>query len=127
MDKEQHLLLIDDNELFCSMMKASLEKEGWLVDTALNGSEGLDKCRHKDYALVITDLIMPEKEGLETIQTLRSLKPELPILCVSGGGLLHPGNILDIAVHLGANEAYSKPVKRDVIINAVKRLINKEL
>jgi len=127
MENKIQILLIDDDEMFRSMMRISLELEGWLVDTAVNGSIGVEKCREKKYDLVITDLIMPEKEGLETIQQLRASYPDLPLFCVSGGGLHYPEDILSIARLMGADEAFSKPVKRDLLIEAIHARLNRKL
>ena len=80
------ILVIDDDPSILTMLKKMLEREGYEVDTACNGSEGLDKIEDSPPDLLITDIVMPEKEGMELIFHLRRKKPELKIIAISGGG-----------------------------------------
>src|SRR4030095_5251414 len=79
------ILLVDDDEQFRSMLSQSLKRAGYEVTEARNGSEGIDLYRDHPSDLIITDLIMPEKEGLETIREYRKSYPDAKIIAISGG------------------------------------------
>lgn len=88
------------------------------------GKGALDVCRDNDVKLVITDIIMPEKEGLETIQELRHAFSNMPIIAISGGGSMDGDQCLMMARHLGANMILRKPVSREELCKAVSSLLN---
>ncbi len=84
------ILLIDDDDDFRSMLRMALEQDGYVVEEARNGLEGSQRQRTEPVDLVITDILMPEQEGLETIQALRQEFPEIKIIAISGGvGMLN--------------------------------------
>lgn len=104
------VLLIDDDPNIRSVVRTMLERMGHDVLTAANGEEGLDVFRRYRADLVITDLLMPFKEGLETIRELRILAPGVRILAISGGGRTLPATrALDLAKSLGADKVLEKP------------------
>jgi len=88
---------------------------------AANGKEGIDQLRHHPVELVITDLFMPEKEGLETIQELQSDFPNIPIIAMSG----EPGmpSLLGIAKRFGALKTIEKPFERAEMMAAVEEAL----
>ena len=88
------ILVIDDEPSILLMIKKMLEKEGHEVDLALNGRDGMELFENIKPDLVITDIIMPEKEGLETIFELRKKNPGLKIIAISGGGRISPEGYL---------------------------------
>lgn len=118
-----HILLIDDDELFRKMLRATLEDLGHTVTEARDGKEGLALHKSKPADLVITDLIMPEKEGLETISELRRLQPGLKIIAMSGGGRISVEDYLPIAKWLGAARVLTKPFAREAMIAATAELL----
>ncbi len=79
--------------------------------------------RSDSFDLVITDLIMPEKEGLETIADIRKLCGDLPIIAISGGGRVGPTNYLETARFIGANTTLAKPFGRRELIKTVSELL----
>src|SRR5579872_6774863 len=81
-----HVLVIDDDPVARVTMRAILEDQGYTVTCAANGKLGLNAFRMRRPDLVVTDIIMPEKEGIETILELRAVWPQGPIIAVSGGG-----------------------------------------
>ncbi len=104
------ILLIDDDSGVRSIVRAMLERMGHDVLTAADGNEGLDVFRRYRAEIVITDLLMPFKEGLETIRELRQLAPDLLVLAISGGGrTLSAERVLDLARSLGADGVLEKP------------------
>jgi CheY-like chemotaxis protein len=96
------ILVVDDDETFRRLLCQTLLRAGHEVLAADDGRGALRLYRQQPADLVITDLIMPEQEGLETILELRRLQPDLKIIAISGGGRMVPGDYLPIARHLGA-------------------------
>jgi DNA-binding response OmpR family regulator len=105
----ERILLIDDDIAVLRTLEIILSDLGYDIVTAKDGIEGLRAFRKIRPDLVITDLIMPEKEGLETIIEMRRERPEVKIIAISGGGRLHNTNFLEIAASLGADAVLAKP------------------
>jgi CheY-like chemotaxis protein len=103
------ILVIDDEELIRETIRMKLELSGHVVIEAANGVEGLRALEDGLFDLVVTDIIMPEQEGIETIRKIRHRDPQVAIIAISGGGRGRNYQFLDIAKKLGANEALSKP------------------
>ncbi len=119
----KRILVIDDEPLIRSMLKKMLERQGYLVILASDGSEGVKLFKRDPTDLIITDIIMPEKEGLEIIQEIRIESLEVPIFAISGGGRNSPAEYLDLAKLLGANEIFNKPFNKNEFLGAVKRAL----
>jgi DNA-binding response OmpR family regulator len=113
------ILVIDDDVRIREVIADTLSAEGYAVTQAINGAEGTTKFRAEPFDLIITDLYMPEKEGLETIIELRREFPRLKILAVSGA---HTEQ-LRIAKLLGADRTLSKPFDIADLIDAVNGLL----
>src|SRR5674536_246785 len=84
------IYVFDDEPSILLMIKKMLEKAGHEVEIALNGREGMELFKKNIPDLLVTDIIMPEMEGLETIFALRSKYPKLKIIAISGGGRISP-------------------------------------
>ena len=119
-----HLLLIDDDDLFRAMLCDDLTHRGYTVTAARDGKEGLALYAHAPADLVIVDLIMPEKEGIEVIVELKRNWPQAKIIAISGGGRIAPDNILKIARHLGAQCLFAKPFSNDELVVAIKEMLS---
>ena len=120
------ILIIDDDPSILTMLTRMLEKAGYEVDTAGNGSEGLKKIESCPPDLLVTDIVMPEKEGLELISYLREKNPKLKIAAISGGGRFHYEGYLTSAKLLGADLIFQKPIVHKEFVQAVTDLINTE-
>lgn len=118
------ILVFDDEPSILLMIKKMLEKAGHEVDIALNGREGMELFENNKPDLVITDIIMPEKEGLETIIEIRKKHPDMKIIAISGGGRIGPNGYLPGAKLLGANMVFQKPLDQKEFIEAVTKLLN---
>ena len=94
-----------------------MERAGYEIDLASNGEEGLRLFRKTPADLVITDIIMPEKEGLETIREMKKMKPELKIIAMSGGGKISADNYLETAKIFGASRLIEKPFSQQDMIS----------
>ena len=117
------ILIIDDEESIRSVIKKMLEKSGHEVLEAMDGVEGLRVFRERPADLVITDILMPEKEGIQTIMELRKISPELKILAISGGGAVGPYTYLSMAKELGADMTMSKPFTMTELNEVLKNLL----
>lgn len=116
------ILVIEDDIQLQKMIHKMLTREGYKVQVAGNGIEGI-KCYQKTPAdLVITDIIMPKKSGIETISELKESFPEVTIIAMSGSGQADI-KLLEIAETLGAKRTINKPFKRDKFIATVKEVI----
>jgi YesN/AraC family two-component response regulator len=101
-----------------------LRREGYEVVEALNGKAGLKLYRENPTDLIITDLIMPEKEGLETIMELRRDFPDVKIIAISGGGKIDGEEYLFMAQKFGVQRTFAKPVARADLLKAVRELLD---
>lgn len=104
------------------MLREALARQGHVVDEAVDGLQALSRFAERQPDLVITDIIMPEREGLETIQALRRRRPTIPIIAVSGGDRRGPESQLSAALALGVNRAFRKPFRIDEVLSAVDEL-----
>jgi len=118
------ILIIDDEPQIRNMLKDLFEDEGYDVVTAEDGDIGLRLYREQAADLIITDLIMPEKEGIEVIREIRKDNPETKIIAISGGGRIGPQNYLTFAQKFGAHLAFRKPVESVELLNAVSLLLS---
>lgn len=116
------ILVIDDEPLVRKTVRMTLERDGHAIAEAENGVAGLRRCAEQAFDLVISDILMPGKEGIETIRELRAAYPALRILAMSGGGRTAHADFLTIASKLGANETLKKPFEPALLLEKVRRL-----
>ena len=117
------ILIIDDDPQINNLLQDVLELEGYQVITAQRATEGLHHLETTTIDLVITDVIMPDKEGLETIREMRQRFPQTKILAISGGLTRSGVDVLEIAKRLGANSVLSKPFGVEDLIQSVRMLL----
>ena len=117
------ILVLDDDEMILETLSIILKNEGHDILTGTNGNEGLRLCGEHKIDLVITDIVMPDKEGLETIGDLRRGFPGIKITAISGGGRIGPKNYLQLAEKLGAHKTLEKPCKKKDILLAVQEVL----
>lgn len=117
------ILIIDDDDNVRGLLRRILEREGHAVLEAANGREGLRLYRIAPTEIVITDILMPEQNGLETIMALRKEFPEVKIIALSGGGQTGRKNLLHNAEHLGAQYALQKPFDIQELTDVVHKLL----
>jgi YesN/AraC family two-component response regulator len=122
----QSILIIDDEPQIRSMIRLILERSGYSVIEASDGIEGIRLFREKPADLIITDLIMPNKDGIGMIIELKKEFPEVKIVAMSGGGLNRPEGYLRGAQKLGAACTLSKPINRQELLRAVKDTLKSE-
>ena len=93
------------------------------MDEAADGRAGMKKFHESPAALVITDVVMPEQEGLETLMQLRAESSTVKVIAISGGGRVGPDAYLNSAKTLGAHGILAKPFGREELLTAVKTVL----
>jgi DNA-binding response OmpR family regulator len=116
-----HVLLIDDEVPLRSIIAATLKLAGHSVAEADNGREGIAQFRANRPDLVITDIVMPHKEGVETIMELRHDFPDVKIIAISGA--MRSTDYLKIAGSLGAKRVLTKPFSTTELLRAVEAVL----
>lgn len=118
------ILVVDDEELVRYSIRMFLENEGHEVEEAADGIEGVAKLESGSFDLLITDIVMPRKEGLETILEVRQQHPELKVLAISGGGPIGSFNYTEMARQCGADIFLAKPFTDDEFLGAISHLVS---
>ena len=119
------VLVIDDDDDVRNTVRELLELKGVDVAVASNGRVGLKVLREANVDAVITDIYMPEMEGIETIRTFRAMRPAIPIIAMSGGGASEQLDSLRWAQQLGAFRALAKPMDLAALMDAVQAALAK--
>jgi CheY-like chemotaxis protein len=117
------ILVIDDEEMVRATLRLALESVGHEVLEAGNGDDGLRLLDANDVDLTITDIIMPDKEGIETIIEIRRRQPEAKIIAISGGSRSQDIDFLRIAERLGALHTLAKPFSPQMLLQLVDSAI----
>ncbi len=117
------ILVIDDDPLILEMLDSFLRRAGYEVLGAPNGVVALKIHKASPVDLLITDIIMPEKDGLETITEFRHHFPAVKVIAMSGGGRIGPDHYLKIAQKLGAEKILHKPFAFEVLLEAVREVL----
>jgi len=117
------ILVIDDEKPIRILLREMLERTGYKVIEASDGKKAMALLREETVDLVITDILMPDQEGLQTIRELRRDYPQIRIIAISGGGAVGPETYLQMAKRLGADRTLTKPFSIDELLGAVGELI----
>jgi len=115
--RSRKILIVDDDEAVRRVLHSILESAGHSVTAATNGREALDIMSGGDFELMITDLVMPEQEGIETIKLLRKEYPDVKVIAMSGA---FGGDYLQIAGFMGAHKTLVKPIRMQTVLDAVE-------
>ncbi|MBU0698826.1 MAG: response regulator [Proteobacteria bacterium] len=123
---KKNILIVDDEPSIRDTLQRTLRnlRDGCVFFTAGNGVEALKLMQSTPIDLIITDLLMPEKEGLETIMEVRKCFPAVKIIAISGGGRNGTIDFLDVAEKLGASYTLSKPFTPEEIREVVQEVLN---
>ena len=120
------ILIVEDEKELREMLKISLTRRKYTVFEAENGKEAIMSFRPSITDMIITDLIMPDEDGLKVIMKIREIKPSIKIIAISGGGKAGPGSYLNMAKALGANAIFSKPFSVNDLLSKIEELLNPE-
>lgn len=119
----KNILVIEDNENMLRMIIDLLRRAGYHVFSAIDGVAGMQAYHQVKPDLVITDIIMPDKEGLEVIMELAKETPKPKVIAMSGGGMMEPGTYLSLAGKLGADEVIQKPFRPAELLALIDKLL----
>jgi len=119
------VLVIEDDAQVRRMLRQTLEEAGCEVAEAPDGDVGLQLFRQQPADVVITDILMPEKEGIETIISLQREFPHVEIIAISGGGRLRKKDCLNWAAQLGTARTFAKPLELNQLVEAVHELASR--
>lgn len=117
------ILIVDDDQQIRKLLVRLLEKEGHQVGVASNGIEAVKQYSGNQVDLVITDIVMPEKEGIETIMDLKRIDPQVKIIAISGGGKVNADHYLKMAQSLGAQETIEKPIEKNHLLKKINAVL----
>jgi len=118
-----HILVIDDDAMICDLLRRTLERAGYRVTEAHDGQMALNAHKASPADLVITDMIMPGMEGIQTIMEFRRLNPALKIIAMSGGGMGKSTDYLNMAKKFGAFHTLGKPFTIEKITKLVAEVL----
>ncbi|MBM4055799.1 MAG: response regulator [Planctomycetes bacterium] len=125
----KHILVIDDDSEIRILLRKFLEMHNFLVSEAENGKKALELCRSTQFDLIISDIYMPEKDGITFIKDLHKIASEIKIIAISGG---EPGHFftsdlqLDVAKTVGAFHTLRKPFKMDDLLKIIENVFSHE-
>ena len=122
-DEQPLVLLIDDEDLVREMLTSALELGGYRVVTAADGVEGLEMYEKHKPRVVVTDILMPEKEGIETIMEMRQDGDNTVIVAISGGDRSGSELFLEVAGRLGADRTLAKPFRPKELLGVIAELL----
>lgn len=118
------ILIIDDEEDICEMLETLFRKEGFETMSAGNGREALKLMEREEFDLMITDIVMPEMEGISTIIETQKEQPDMKIFAISGGGRIDPESYLELASGFGAIRTFTKPLDIRELLDAVRSVLD---
>ena len=117
------MLLVEDDEFACSALRELFEENGWQVVVAENGIEAMRHMRQISFEVIVTDVFMPEMDGVELVRQIRLTDKTQKILAISGGGAgMGFDKAVDIIEAIGADAALQKPLRNEELLLAVDRL-----
>jgi DNA-binding response OmpR family regulator len=120
-----NILVIDDDDDLRDVLCEALDEAGYTVHAANDGSKGLPLAEREPIDLVVTDILMPGKEGIETIRELRRVRPDIRIIAISGGGKLKDTLFLEAAAEFGADATLKKPFRVADFLETIERVLAK--
>ena len=122
MTKKTKVLIVDDNESLLDMLSLYLTNNGYEVLKSVDGKDALNQFSTHIPEVVITDIIMPEIDGIELLVSLRKINPDVKVIAMSGGNRGHAGAYLQMAEKLGANVVLNKPFELVDLLKELKKL-----
>jgi YesN/AraC family two-component response regulator len=120
-----YIILVDDDEAVRVIMRMALVRMGHVVKEAGNGREAMKFCSEKEPDLMMTDIIMPEQEGIETIGAVRKKYPAVRVIAMSGGGRMSATDYLQTALAMGADAVLAKPFSSEELEALVAKVLGK--
>lgn len=119
----KNILLVDDEASIRMMVRAVLSDEDYTFEEASNGTVALEMLEAKEYDLIITDVIMPDCDGIELVMQVRRKLPDIKVIVMSGGGRVRADHYLNLAEKLGAARVFEKPFNTAELRETVRDLL----
>ncbi len=119
----KRILIIDDDEMIRVVFERFLKGKGYAVDCAAGGKEGLRLLETEPPDLVVTDIMMPDTDGLEVVLSMHKTHPGIPVIAVSGGMSVAPMDFLPLVKKFGAGKVFYKPVELDDLLEGIQELL----
>ncbi len=119
----KRILVIDDDEMIRIVFERFLKGQGYAVDCAADGKEGLQLLETEPPDLVITDIMMPETDGLEVVLSMRENHPDIPVIAISGGMTIASMDFLPLVKKFGAIKVFYKPVELEDLLAGIHELL----
>lgn len=119
------VLLIDDDELVLYALSKYLQRKGFEVETLGNGKKVIEVYKSFNPDIIVTDIIMPDVEGLELITAIRKIDDNIPIIAISGGSRRLDTSYLMSAELIGANATLEKPFEEEELVEYINKLTEK--
>jgi CheY-like chemotaxis protein len=116
------ILVVEDDQTLGSLISRSLRKSGYHVGESTDGNKAITALEAARYDVVVTDIIMPDREGVETIIAIRARWPDIKIVAMSGGGRMDASMFLSLAENFGADALLKKPFKLQELLDVLARL-----
>jgi DNA-binding response OmpR family regulator len=116
------VLVVEDDVVLGKLLTEALISSGFSADYAIDGEKGLAAFLLGRHHVVVTDIIMPEREGLETLHAIKKVAPEVKIIAMSGGGRIGATAFLALARRMGADVTLAKPFRPSELIAAIRAL-----
>jgi DNA-binding NtrC family response regulator len=125
-DWQMDRIMVIDNDLESNQCIVNLlQKEGFEAVGILHATKGIDLLGTGIFNLIVTEILMPEKDGIEILLSMKKKKINIPVIAISGGGKICPEYYLTLAQHFGANCTFSKPVASSPFLYAIRKCLNK--
>lgn len=119
------IMVVDDDIGIKKLLENAFLKVGYEVSAFTSGKDAINKFKNDPHDVLITDIIMPEKDGIETIIEIKKIEPNIKIIAISGGGRIKADDYLNIVKKLGVDYTFSKPFSIKEILEAVNNLLKK--
>jgi len=121
-----YILVMEDERIIQTIIRRYLEREGHEVVIAGDGEEGIKLYNERPADLVLTDIIMPKKEGIETIRDLKKISPDVKIIAMSGGGKIDSEDYLDLAAKFGVKATFIKGSDWSMLGPLVEKILSED-
>ena len=122
MTNKKKILVVDDNQSYLEILNNFLSDNEYDVVSSHNGKDAKDKFEEFTPDIVVTDIVMPEVDGIELLLSLRKINPEISVIAMSGGNRGYAGSYLTMAEKLGAEVILNKPFELSVLLEEIKKL-----
>ncbi len=124
MSQQPRVLIVDDDEMVRDTTAMVLERNGYKTTVAAGGSQGLQECKSIPFDIIISDLFMPEMDGVEFIKTLKDQGIATPVITITGGARVAQANMSADALNAGAFMTLKKPFDKKQLLNALEKVLS---